>query len=36
MKIRTIFPIVSSLSAFAVPVLAEDAPAPPADKVQLA
>ncbi len=36
MKIRTIFPIVSSLSAFAVPVLAQDAPAPPADKVQLA
>jgi hypothetical protein len=37
MKIRTILPIVSSLSAFAVPVLAQDAPAaPPAEKVQLA
>jgi len=37
MKIRTIFPIVSSLSALAVPVLAQDAPAAtPAEKVELA
>jgi hypothetical protein len=32
MKIRTILPIVSSLSAFAVPVLAQDAPAPAPEK----
>ncbi len=37
MKICTILPIVSSLSAFAVPALAQDAPAAPAaEKVQLA
>ena len=37
MKIRTILPIVSSLSAFAVPALAQDAPAAqPAENVQLA
>jgi hypothetical protein len=37
MKIRTIVPIVSSLSAFALPVSAQDAPKPPAaDKVELA
>ena len=37
MKIRTILPIVSSLAAFAVPALAQDAPAAqPAEKVQLA
>jgi hypothetical protein len=36
MKIRTILPIVSSLSAFAVPVLAQDAPAAAGDKVEQA
>src|SRR6188768_2477039 len=37
MKIRTILPIVSSLSAFAVPVFAQDAPAPAAaEKAKLA
>jgi hypothetical protein len=36
MKIRTILPIVSSLSAFAVPVLAQDATAPSAEKAQQA
>jgi hypothetical protein len=36
MKIRTILPIVSSLSAFAVPVFAQDAPAPAGDKAKAA
>src|SRR3954467_15479879 len=37
MKIRTILPIVSSLSAFALPALAQDAPATtPAEKAPLA
>jgi hypothetical protein len=36
MKIRTILPIVSSLSAFAVPVLAQEATAPSAEKAQQA
>jgi hypothetical protein len=36
MKIRTILPIVTSLSAFAVPVFAQEAPAPTGEKVQLA
>lgn len=36
MKIRTILPILSSLSAFAVPVFAQEAPAPGGEKTKLA